>query len=366
MRHGRHIMDLTTQTALCSVLGIGLLLGSPARPASAETSSWVTRTEDAKKKAPTPQQRAPTQKLQPTFTKPGADPKAARQAPAPQAPKASDIAEAYSAFDEGKYLTALQFAQKAAEQGEPTAFTLVARIYAEGLGVPKDPETALKWYTRAAELGEPEAAFALGLLLAEGRGVKKNRSKAADYFEIAAKKGHTVARYNLALIYLEGEGRAENFKRAAALLREAAEVGHAPAQYDLGTLYANGIGVAEDEVEAAIWTGRAAQAGHAQAQLEYASLLARGKGVEKDGKLAFEYIRLSAEQGNVVAQNRLARFYVYGVEVRQNTVEGMKWHLIARDGGVSDGKLDLLLSRLTPDERQGAERAAEAWKALVR
>ena len=67
---------------------------------------------------------------------------------------------AYEAFDQGKYVTALQLAVKAAERGEPKAHTLVGRIYAEGYGTSKNSGLAAQWYARGAELGDPEAMFA--------------------------------------------------------------------------------------------------------------------------------------------------------------------------------------------------------------
>ena len=82
---------------------------------------------------------------------------------------------AYEAFDQGRYLTALELARKAAEADEPQAHTLIGRIYAEGLGVPRNPAVAAKWYARGAELGDPHAMFAYGLMLAEGQGVEKKR-----------------------------------------------------------------------------------------------------------------------------------------------------------------------------------------------
>ncbi len=53
---------------------------------------------------------------------------------------------AYEAFDQGKYSTALSLAEQAAGEGDPQAHALVARIYAEGLGVGKDEITAARWY----------------------------------------------------------------------------------------------------------------------------------------------------------------------------------------------------------------------------
>jgi TPR repeat protein len=65
---------------------------------------------------------------------------------------AADQEAAYAAYDQGKYLTALELARASAELGDPQAHTLVARIYDEGQGVAKDPITAARWYARAAEL----------------------------------------------------------------------------------------------------------------------------------------------------------------------------------------------------------------------
>ena len=86
--------------------------------------------------------------------------------PSPPAP-ATDPDAAYTAFDQGRYLTALALASKAAEAGDPQAHTLIGRIHAEGLGVKRDETVASQWYHRAAQLGDIEGAFALGVLLAE-------------------------------------------------------------------------------------------------------------------------------------------------------------------------------------------------------
>ncbi len=50
-------------------------------------------------------------------------------------------------------------AELAARRDDPQAHTLIGRIYAEGLGVPKDEGTAARWYARAAELGGHACAF---------------------------------------------------------------------------------------------------------------------------------------------------------------------------------------------------------------
>jgi TPR repeat protein len=167
----------------------------------------------------------------------------------------------YTAYSEGKYLTALKLAEAEAAQGSKEAYTLMGEIYAEGLGVAQDLNKAADAYAKAAE-----------------------------------------------------------------------------------------------------WTGRAAEAGLAEAQVEYGVMLFKGEGVAVDEARAAKLFRLSAEQGNPVAQNRLARLYANGVVVKADPVQAAKWHLLARTGGVSDFSLDILLAKLTKDERAKAESEADDWR----
>ena len=117
---------------------------------------------------------------------------------------------AYSAFEEGKFLTALSLAKDAAAGGDPQAYTLMGRIYAEGSGVPRDKAKAAEAYGKGAELGDVPAMVSYAVMLAEGDGVEKNRDKAAEYFEKAARTGDALANYNLGLLFLRGDGKPEN------------------------------------------------------------------------------------------------------------------------------------------------------------
>ena len=97
------------------------------------------------------------------------------------------------------YLTALALALPRAEKADPSAQTLIAEIYAKGLGVAENVARASSWYQLAAKNGDRMAAFELGLLYLNGDGVPKNRQKAAELFQQAADKGYGPAQYNLAL-----------------------------------------------------------------------------------------------------------------------------------------------------------------------
>jgi len=81
-----------------------------------------------------------------------------------------------------------------------------------------------------------------------------------------------------------------------------------------------------------------------------------------DERRAAKLFRLAAEQGNPVGQNRLARLYANGVVVKADPIQAAKWHLLSRAAGVSDFSLDIVLSKLTKEERAQAEKAAEDWR----
>ena len=269
---------------------------------------------------------------------------------------------AYEAFDQGQYLTALDIAQKAAVKGDPQAHTLIARIYAEGLGVPQSAETAAKWYAKGAELGDIEATLGLGVLYAEGIGVKQDYAAAARFLEAAAMKGHALANYNLGLLFLRGKGKPENPNRAFKHIEYAAERGVVAAQFDLGSLYSTGTGVAHDAWEAARWIRKAANAGHTEAELQYAVILFAGQGTAPDEVQGVRLFRSAADKGVVLAQNRLGRCYAYGKGVEKNLIEASKWYLIAKANGLDDDVLADVYKTLSKADKLEAAKTADEWR----
>ena len=304
---------------------------------------------------------APAPGLKPSFAAP-LGPATSPVASSTHEKGAAEGDQAYEAFDQGQYLTALAIAQKAAERGDPQAHTLIARIYAEGLGVPQSAETAARWYAKGAELGDIEAAFGLGILYAEGSGVKQDYNEAARLLEVAALKGHPLANYNLGLLFLRGKGKAENPYRAFKHVEYAAERGIVAAQFDLGSFYSTGTGTAHDAWEAARWIRKAANAGHTEAELQYAVILFAGHGTAPDEVQGAKLFRLAAEKGVPLAQNRLGRCYALGKGVEQSAIEAAKWHLIAKTNGLDDDVLGDLYKKLSRADKLKAEKAADEWR----
>ena len=272
---------------------------------------------------------------------------------------------AYAAFDDGRYLTALDLARKEASAGEASAHTLIGRLYAEGLGVQRDLKLAAGWYKKAADLGDINAKFALGLMLAKGDGVPKDAAAAAELFEQAAKAGNIPAKYNLGLLYISGDGRPKDEQKAFTLIAQAAKGGDPHARFDLGQFFQNGVGGKWDDVQAAHWTELAAIEGLADAQVEFAVMLFKGRGVPANQPRAAWFFTAAAEHGNPVAQNRLANLYASGVVYTKDVVTAAKWHLLARRAGVSDFRLDYLLSTLSPEQRVQADADATQWLERV-
>jgi len=363
-------------------------LGGAGGTADAETSSWTSRVIPQQPEAKAPARPPANQIRRNSVPGPAATPTAPRGAPTPSggdpptagaqrvgpppglaaplgkitAPVSGDNA-AFEAFEQGQYLTAKRLAEAAAEKGDPAAHTLIGRLLAEGLGVPKDEPLAARWYARAADLGDVEGAFALAVLMAEGRVVTKDRLIAAELFEKAALKGHAFAHYNLALLFLRGDGKPENPHRAGLHLRYAAEQGIAAAQFDLATLYLTGHGVKADAYEASRWLARAAEQGYVAAELEYAVLLLKGGGLNADLPKAVDYLKRAAGKGVAAAQNRLAHAYLAGVPgLPADPVEAQTWRILAREGGLADEALDALLAKRPRSERQRAEVAAQEMR----
>jgi len=50
-----------------------------------------------------------------------------------------------------------------------------------------------------------------------------------------------------------------------------------------------------------------------------------------------------------------------GHGVKADPVAAIKWHMVAKAGGVSDVPLDAFVERQTPEIRTAAEKAAKPW-----
>jgi uncharacterized protein len=272
---------------------------------------------------------------------------------------------AFGAYQRGYYITAFKEAMtriKANEQDAP-AMTLIGQLYSEGLTVKRDLAEAARWFKLGSDRGDRQATFQLAVAALEGSGIAKDKTYAKQLFEKAAAQGHPGALYNLGVLAVENNGVAPDFVKAADLFRRSALAGDPDAAYSLGILYKQGKGVPPDAKQAAEWLKRAADDHNIAGMVEYAIMLFNGDGIDPDESAAAHLMLKAAARNNPVAQNRVARILVAGRGLSKDMVEAMKWHLLARAGGLKDAWLDSQLAGLSNQERQSVEDALRRYVA---
>ena len=266
---------------------------------------------------------------------------------------------AFGAYQRGFYSTAMREAMKrlGTNPKDGPAMTLVAELYAQGLGVKQSKEEAVRWFRLGSESGDPQAMFELGVAEMKGDGVEQDRGAARASFEQAAAQDHPGALFFLGLMAMQGNGVAPGYRTAAVYFRRAADLNNSEAQYALGLMYRNGNGLEKDEAKAATFISAAAENDNVAAMIEYGIMQFNGIGVPKNEPAAARLFIKAAGRNNAVAQDRAARLYVTGRGVAKDVVEGMKWHLLSRAAGLKDEWLDSEMTKLTPAQREAVDKA---------
>lgn len=211
--------------------------------------------------------------------------------------------------------------------GDVEAQVRLAKLYAEGHGLPRDEEKSLFWYGEAArqghagaqrylafeaysltwaemarwrqklaDQGDVRAKYLLGDMYAKGIGVPQDKAKALYWFRSAADQEYDSAQFMLGDMYAAGDGVPQDKAEAACWYRKAAEQKNVRAQWRLGNMYAAGEGVPQDKAEAAAWLRKAAEWNN-RAQWQLGVMYAAGDGVPQDTKTALDWLRSAVEHG---------------------------------------------------------------------
>ncbi len=115
------------------------------------------------------------------------------------APARADFNDGVAAFVAGDFDKAMQTFLPLAETSDHAyAQYFVARMYADGRGVDKNPEEAAKWFKKAAEKGVQDAQFRLGGLYERGEGVPQDLEYAYSWYAVSAHIGNAKASAALA------------------------------------------------------------------------------------------------------------------------------------------------------------------------
>jgi TPR repeat protein len=117
-----------------------------------------------------------------------------------------------AAYHGGDYATSMRLLRPLGDNdkvsGRPQVF--IARMYAEGRGVPRNDATAVAWYRKAAEHYGP-AQVGLGFMYEKGRGVPQDYATAVSWYRKAADNNWNIAQNNLGLMYAYGRGVPQDY-----------------------------------------------------------------------------------------------------------------------------------------------------------
>lgn len=197
--------------------------------------------------------------------------------PGPSSQARSNLARIYleGLIEDGPHDDFVKITNAAANQGNPSAQTLLGVLFFTGMGVPQNYFEGARWYRKAAEQDSEFAKVLLGFAYRLGKGVTKDDSQAAMLFEGPAKTGYANAAYELGIMNRKGEGVETNLESAVhwftlVIRKNRSGPIRAKAEYKLSKMYDRGQGVMQDTAETERLLRSAALHGHAQAEREVA------------------------------------------------------------------------------------------------
>ncbi len=232
------------------------------------------------------------------------------------------VARAYAAkydFESG-----LPWIKPLADRDDPPALAGMARIYAEGAGVPQSYEKAFELYQRSAGLGYVAAGHEVAKAYRDGLGVRRDYEQAAYWFEKAADWGFVWGQLNMGKNYLRGLGVRQDDGAAVAWFQKAIEQDNGWGMIMLGQLYLEGRGVPKSVEQAMTLFQEASDGGLEYGDIELAKLYLEGKHVERDPARAVELLKVALgkyESNN--AKIELAKLMMSGTGMPADPAGGL-------------------------------------------
>jgi len=221
---------------------------------------------------------------------------------------------------------ARQWYEKAATAGHATAMNNLGRLYNDGSGVPQNYDLARQWYEKATALGNSNAMLSLGHLYEDSHGVPQDFQQAFRLYEQSAAAGNAHGMKSLGRLYEMGRGTPQDYEKARQLYEKSADAGYIPADEALGLLYENGKGVPKDYNKAAQFYRIAAEGGDANAMVDLGSLYFFGRGVPQDLRQARDWNEKAAVAGNINAMSNLGYIYENGKGVTRDYSVARQWY----------------------------------------
>ena len=166
---------------------------------------------------------------------------------------AAPVDDGVAAYERGDYGEALRLLGPEARDDDPKAQFYIGVMYLDGKAVAPDLRAAVDWFEKAAEQGYAPAQYNLGVSYYEDRGALQSFAEAAEWFRHAAAQGYGPAAYNLAAMYEEGLGLDRDPSKALHWYDRAAKAGLAEAMHELAAISFSGRLGPADPVRAYMW-----------------------------------------------------------------------------------------------------------------
>ncbi|UNE54019.1 tetratricopeptide repeat protein [Bartonella machadoae] len=287
--------------------------------------------------------------------------------------QAGQYDQAYDYYIQGYYLKAFREALRRAEQNDPFAQTLLARIYMEGCALPVDGARAALWFGRAAKQGEPQAQLRYGLMLFDGNFVTQNQELGEQFIQKSLEAGvkESYYYYGQMLLYkasrekqaLAGvasqSGEDEANEQALKWFLKGAALGDAEAAFAAAKILSSGtLTRPKDDRNARKLMEAAAKNKHTAAQLLLAKWLIEGRGGETDFQRAFQLLLSNAHHMVAPAQISLARLYRDGIGTKGDIVMAAAWYILAQQGKMQAPDLDIMLEGMDKAQLEKAQKEA--------
>ena len=187
----------------------------------------------------------------------------------------------------------------------------------------------------------PDGALELGLLTIEGEVCKKDVAQGIKYLEEACRAGCFAAARHLADIYAAGVDVREDKEMAIGYYKLAAEYGMGGELESIADIFLDGRVTPPEPRYALSLYERGESHGHEGCKKKAENIKksreekyqAARKAEEKSPKEAAELYKKAVDMGYIPAHKKLARFYMLGIEVKQNRKTAYQHYKAAVEGG---------------------------------
>jgi uncharacterized protein len=263
-------------------------------------------------------------------------------------PQALDtqLVNAKRVFQAGDYAKAFSLFQQLAEAGNDAGMAWLGRMYAIGVGVPRDDVQAVSWVRRAAERGNGLGMAVLGVMYANGRGgLPRDDVQALSWIRRAAESGDGLGMAQLGAMYANGRGGLpKDDVQALSWFRRAAESGDGLGMALVGSMYGSGRGgLPKDDARALSWYQKAVAAGSGLGMSNLGVLYANGQGgLPRDDVQAVSWFRRAVETGDSLGMANLGAMYGAGRGgLPKDDVQAVSWYQKAAAAGGGLGMSNL-------------------------